>query len=79
MSDIAQLMSQDPLTYTKESQEVERIVATFRERRSQFNLAAANPVKKAASTAPKSAAGKAAASLGGGLKLNLSSILNKKS
>jgi hypothetical protein len=77
MSDLAQLMSQDPLTFTKEGGEVEKIVAAFRERRTQFNLAAASPVKKAA--APKTASAKAAASLSGsGLSLNLQSILGKK-
>lgn len=71
MTDLQQLFSQDPLTYTKEGDEVAKIVAKFRESRGQFSLGA---MKAGKTTAPKTATGKAAASLSG-LSLNLQSLI----
>lgn len=72
MTDLQQLFSQDPLTYTKEGSEIAKIVAKFRESRGQFSLGA---MKAGKTTPPKSATGKAAASLSG-LSLNLQSLIN---
>lgn len=69
-------MAQDPLTFTKEGNEVKLIVEKLRASRGQFNLGNMKAGKVKAPAAPKSASGKAAASLG--LSLNLSSLLGKK-
>lgn len=75
MSDLTELFSRDPLSFTKEGEEVKKIVTRLREARGQFDLGS----QKAGNLkAPKSAKGKAVASLAGsGLSLNLQALLNK--
>lgn len=75
MTDLQTLFALDPLTYTKEGEEVKKIVARLRDSRGQYNLAAQTAPKKAAT--PRSASAKAAATLAPGLKINLTSLLNK--
>lgn len=71
MTDINELFQRDPLTFTKEGGEIKAMVAKMRESRSQFSLGSMKAGKVAA---PKSATGKAAASLSG-LSLNLQSLI----
>lgn len=72
MTDIAELMSRNPLEYSKDRSEVKAIVAKLREMRGQFNLGAIKSTKPAA----KPRTTKASAALAGtNLKLNLSSLL----
>lgn len=75
MTDLAELFSRDPLKYSKDDLSV--IIAKMRESRAQFNLGnmKAGTTKAKAPAAPKTAAGKAAASLN--LKLDLSSLVKK--
>lgn len=76
MTDIAELFSRDPLTYTKEGGEVAAIVKKMRESRGQFNLGSQ---KAGVTKAPKTAKGKAVASLAStGLSLNLQALLAGK-
>lgn len=76
MTDIQELFSRDPLHFTKEAGEVKQIVAKLRESRGQFALGAQ---KAGVMKAPKSATGKAVASLvGSGLSLGLQALLNPK-
>lgn len=67
MSDLAELFSRDPLSFTKEGKELETIIEEMRKKRGQFNLGNAKAGKV---TAPKSEKGKAVANLDlGGLDL----------
>lgn len=76
MTDIAELFSRDPLTFNKETkEEVRAIVTKLRESRSQYNLGS---MKAGSMKAPATKTAKAAASIGGGLKLDLSKLLNKQ-
>lgn len=59
MTDLAELFSRDPLTYTKEGGELRSIIAAFRERRAQFNTGN----MKAGSTKPVSEKQKAVLSI----------------
>lgn len=75
MTDIAELFSRDPLTYTKEGGEVRAIVEHMRKSRHQFNLGSMNAGR---TKAPTSAKGKAVASLAAsGLSLNLKALLGQ--
>lgn len=67
MTDIAELFQRDPLTYTKEGDELRQIIDYFRKARHQFNAGNA----KAGSTKPLSEKQKAVKGLleGGGLDL----------
>ncbi len=70
MTDLLELFSRDPLSYTKEGGEVAEIIKQFREKRSSFNLGnltagRAKPTKET----------KAVASAG--LTLDLSHLLKK--
>lgn len=64
-TDIAELFSRDPLSHSK--QDVNAIIAKFREMRGQYNLGAA----MAGSTKPKSPRQKQVADLATKLKLDL--------
>lgn len=78
MSDLLELFSRDPLTFTKEGGEIRDMISQFREKRSAFNLGnlAAGRTKAAAGTVKESAA--AAAVKASGLSLNLGGLLKKK-
>lgn len=66
MTDLAQLFSQDPLTYTKEGGELRAIIEEMRKKRHQFNAGNA----KAGSTKPLTEKQKSVAKLiEGGLDL----------
>jgi hypothetical protein len=76
MTDIQELFSRDPLSFTKEGGEIATIVAKLRESRGQYRLGAQ---KAGAMKAPTGKAAQAASKLAsGGLKLNISSLLAKK-
>lgn len=76
MTDINELFARDPLTFTKEGGEIRTIVEKLRESRAQFKLGAQ---KAGSMKAPKTASGKAAASLASsGLSLNLQALLKGK-
>lgn len=78
MTDIAELMQRDPLSFTKDDPEFRAVVEKLRVSRGQFSLGS---MKAGVVKAPKSANAKAVASLSGsGLSLNLQSLLagNKK-
>lgn len=71
MSDLLELFSRDPLTYTKEGKEVETIIAKLRSQREAFtlgNLRAGNNKPKAAPKPVETL----------GVKLDLSHLLKKK-
>jgi len=59
MTDINDLMQQDPLTYSTDGGELRQIIARFREMRAQFNLG----VVGAGNTKPKTGRAKQVASL----------------
>lgn len=72
MSDLLELFSRDPLSYTKEGGEVTEIIRQFREKRASFNLgnlsagrAASKPTKESKAVAAT------------GLTLDLSHLLKK--
>ena len=73
MTDIHELFSRDPLTFTKEGGEIRAIVERFRAARGQFNLGS---MKAGSTKKPTTAKQKAVASLG--LSLNLQALLEKK-
>lgn len=72
MTDIQELFSRDPLSLTET--DITALIEKLRQSRGQYNLGS---MKAGSMKAPKSASGKAAASLTGKLSLNLS-LLNKK-
>ena len=59
MSDLSELFSRDPLTFTKEGGEVRQIIEAMRAKRKQFNLGN----MKAGSTKPLSEKAKAVLSV----------------
>lgn len=65
---LAQLFAMDPLGYS--AQDLDRIVAEFRDKRKQFNLGNL----QAGSTKPKSAKAEASLELGKRLGLNLGDL-----
>ncbi len=67
MTDIALIFARDPLSYTKEGQELETVVREMRKARNNFN--AGN--MKAGSTKPKTEKQKAVAELLSGLSIDL--------
>lgn len=74
-TDLAELFARDPLEL--ERKDIVKIVEELRKRRGQYALGA----QKAGSMKPPSAKAKAAAELGSklGIKLDLASVLGKKS
>lgn len=72
MSDLLELFSRDPLSYTKEGGEVVDIIMQFREKRSSFNLGNLT-AGRAAPKATKESKAVAAT----GLTLDLSHLLKK--
>jgi hypothetical protein len=73
MSDLQELFSRDPRELTKDN--IDTIIAKMRESRAQFTLGNMKAGSMKPKAAPKTAAGKAAASLG--LKLDLTSLVKK--
>jgi hypothetical protein len=76
MSDIAELMSRDPLSFTKDDPEFRAVVEKIRQARGQYNLGSqkAGKVKP-----PTTAKAKAVAAIGNlGLSGNLQSLLAGK-
>lgn len=71
MTDLQELFSRDPLTFTREADEVGQLIAAYREKRGQFILGN----KKAGSAKP--AKQSTAAKLGLSIKLDLKSALKK--